>query len=81
MGERLRNYSYVAARLIDSETGVAKDDVRQGVYLATLQDHTILVVGEGGEVYHCASDASEIPDKNLFSDTKQFVQILRELNR
>lgn len=81
MGEKLRNYSYVTARLIDPKSGVAIDDVRQGVYLATLKDRTILVAGESGEVYHCASDASEIPDKNLFGDTKQFVQTLRELNR
>lgn len=80
MAEKLRNYSYVHAVLIDGN-GEKKGETRQGVYLATLEDHTILIAGQGGEVYHCAPDATEIPDTNLFGGTKQFVRTLRELNR
>lgn len=80
MGEKLRNYSYVSARLVDPEEGVITD-IRQGIYLATLQDHTILIVGESGKVYRCTPDATEIPDENLSGNAKHLAQTLRDLNR
>lgn len=65
---------YVNVALIDGRNG----ESRQGVYVRDNEDGTIQVQGEG-ETYRCSKERGiAIPDSYLFSDTLEFVQVIRK---